>query len=140
MIAKRTQLTLRNRTAAIRRTLLAAGPQGMKVHEILPLLLDREPNLKLATLAVWIADHRREIQAVRANLTVPGGYTWYHRGAYQSPPEAKAPTPTPPQLAPRYNRAITITLPTLPRITRLRVYAVAVTVYALGLTLLAVLR
>ena len=134
------QLTLRSRTATIRRALVAAGQQGMKAPEILPLLLDREPDLNRNTLAVWIADHRRQIQAVRANLTVPGGYTWYHRGAYQPPTAVTAPTPTPPQLAPRYSRAVTITLPTLPRITRLRVYAVAVTVYALGLTLLAVLR
>ena len=133
------QRTLRNRTTTIRRALIEAGSRGMKVQEILPLLLDREPNLNRNTLAVWIADHQRQIQAVRANLSSPGGYTWYHRGAYPVPTVVTAPTPTPPELAPRYSRAITITLPTLPRITRLRVYALAVTVYAAVLTAMEVL-
>ena len=131
---------LKQRTSMIKRALIEAGTEGMLVHELLALVAADEPNLTRGTLAVWVADHPGRIQAMRGGRTSPGGYFWYHRGAL---PKAPAPAPsvrtTPTQQAPRSNRVITLTLPALPRLTRLRVYALAVTVYAAVLTAMEVL-
>ena len=128
---------LKQRTSTIKRALIEAGTEGMLVHELLALVAADEPNLTRGTLAVWVADHQGRIQAVRGGRTSPGGYFWYHRGAL---PKAPAPTvrTTPTQQAPR-GRVITLTVPTLPRITRLRVFALVVTVYAVTITALEVL-
>ena len=132
------KLQLKLRTYTIKRALIEADTQGMQVSELLAGV--DEPDLTRDTLAVWIADHQGRIQAVRGGRTLPGGYFWYHRGVL---PKAPAPAPTvrsaPSQRAPRSNRVITLTLPTLPRLTRLRVYALAVTVYAVTITALEVL-
>ena len=130
---------LKRRAATVKRALIQAGKEGMQIPELLALVRVNEPNLKRDTLAIWVAGHERQAQAVRKGRT-RDGYIWYHRGVH-----SKAPTPTPlvrstpAQLAPRYNRVITITLPALPRITPLRVYAGAMTVLATTLTALEVL-
>ena len=128
---------LKQRTSMIKRALIEAGTEGMLVHELLVLVAADEPHLTRGTLAVWVADHQGRIQAVRGGRTSPGGYVWYHRTAF-----SKAPAPTvrttPTQQAPR-GRVITLTVPTLPRITRLRVFALVVTVYAVTITALEVL-
>lgn len=130
---------LKRRAATVKRALIEAGKEGMQMPELLALARVQEPNLKRDTLAIWVAGHERQAQAVRMGRT-KDGHIWYHRGVHP-----KAPTPTPlvrstsAQPASRYNRGITITLPALPRITPLRVYAVAVTVFAATLTALEVL-
>ena len=135
-----TKIELKQRAATVKRALIEAGTQGVQVHELLAALNVNEPNLNRDTLAVWVAAQTRRLQAARGKRKHPGGYTWYHRGAN---PKAPTPTPlvrsTPAQLAPRYNRVITFTLPTLPRITPLRVYSVLVTLFAATLTALEVL-
>jgi hypothetical protein len=137
-----TRKELRQRMSVTKQALIAADTQGMQVPDILALLSVDEPYLTRDTLAVWVADHKTMIQAVRGQRrTLPGGYLWYHRGVT---PAARAPAPktavrsAPTQRAPS-NRVIVITLPTLPRITRLRVYSLAVTLYAAALTALEVL-
>ena len=128
---------LKQRTSTIKRALIEAGTEGMLVGELLALVAADEPNLTRGTLAVWVADHQGRIQAVRGGRTSPGGYVWYHRTAF-----SKAPAPTvrttPTQQAPR-GRVITLTVPTLPRLTRLRAYSLVVTVYAVTITALEVL-
>ena len=128
---------LKQRTSMIKRALIEAGTEGMLVHELLVLVAADEPHLTRGTLAVWVADHQGRIQAVRGGRTSPGGYVWYHRTAF-----SKAPAPTvrttPTQQAPR-GRVITLTVPTLPRLTRLRAYSLVVTVYAVTITALEVL-
>ena len=130
---------LKRRASTVRQALIEAGTQGMQIPGLLALVRVNEPDLNRDTLAVWVAAHQRQAQAVREGRNW-NGYFWYHRGA---PPKAPTPTPlvrsTPAQLAPRYNRVITITLPALPRITPLRVYAGAMTVLATPLTALEVL-
>jgi hypothetical protein len=129
------KLQLKHRASTIKRALIDAGTQGMQVGELLASV--DEPGLTRDTLAVWVADHQGRIQAVRGGRTSPGGYVWHHRAAF-----SKAPAPTvrstPAQRAPR-GRVITITLPALPRLTRLRAYSLAVTLYAAALTLVEVL-
>jgi hypothetical protein len=138
-----TRNELKQRISVVRRALIDADQGGMKVHDLLALL--DEPNLTRETLAVWISGHRGRIQAVRGHRSVPGGYTWYHRGTPKAPAPAPAPAPAvrsaPTQPAPRPGRVITLTLPALPRprITRLRAYALAMTLYAAALTALEVL-
>jgi hypothetical protein len=133
------KIELRRRTSTVKKALIEAGAEGMQMPELLALVSVDEPNLTRNTLAVWIAEHQRQAQAVRDGRNAEG-YIWYHRGAH---PSASTPTPlvrsTPTQLAPRYNRVIIFTLPTLPRITPLRVYAVGVTLFAVTLTALEVL-
>ena len=128
---------LKQRTSMIKRALIEAGTEGMLVGELLALAAADEPHLTRGTLAVWVADHQGRIQAVRGGRTSPGGYVWYHRTAF-----SKAPAPTvrttPTQQAPR-GRVITLTVPTLPRLTRLRAYSLVVTVYAVTITALEVL-
>ena len=130
---------LKRRASTVRQALIEAGTQGMQIPGLLALVRVNEPDLNRDTLAVWIAAHQRQAQAVREGRN-GDGYFWYHRGAN---PKAPTPTPlvrsTPAQLAPRYNRVITITLPALPRITPLRVYSVLVTLFATTLTALEVL-
>jgi hypothetical protein len=145
-----TRAQLKKRASTVKQALLAsfAEGRGMQVEEILALCV-HEPYLTRNTLSVWIAEHQGRAQAVRGSRIIPGGYIWYHREAHSTAPYPSAERPAeaqparsaPTLLAPTYNRAraITITLPTLPRITRLRVYAVVVTAYAATLTALEVL-
>ena len=131
------KLQLKLRTYKIKRALIEAGTEGMLVHELLALVAADEPTLTRGTLAVWVAAHQGRIQAVRGGRTSPGGYVWYHRTAF-----SKAPAPTvrttPTQQAPR-GRVITLTVPTQPRLTRLRAYSLVVTGYAVTITALEVL-
>ena len=140
-----TRKELRQRMSVAKQALIDADTQGMQVHDILALLSVDQPYLTRDTLAVWVADHKTMIQAVRGQRrTLPGGYIWYHRGVT---PAARAPAPAPKtavrsaptQPAPSSNRVIVITLPTLPRITRLRAYSLVVTAYAAALTATGVL-
>ena len=130
---------LKQRTSTIKRALIEAGTEGMLVGELLALVAADEPHLTRGTLAVWVADHQGRIQAVRGGRTSPGGYVWYHRTAFSKAP-APAPTvrSTPTQRAPR-GRVITLTVPALPRLTRLRAYSLVVTVYAVTITAMEVL-
>ena len=138
-----TRKELRQRMSVTKQALIDADTQGMQVHDILALLSVDQPYLTRDTLAVWIADHQARIQAVRGRRTVPGGYIWYHR--HHTPAPAPAPAPkaavrsAPTQRAPRPNRVIILTVPTLPRLTRLRAYSLVVTVYAVTITALEVL-
>ena len=128
------KIELKRRVSTVKKALIEAGKKGMQVSEILAVLRVDEPNLTRDTLAAWVASQTRRIQAVRGSHRAhPGGYTWYHRGA-----DPKAPAPTA-RRVPAQGRVITITLPSLPRITPLRVYAVGVTVLAATLTALEVL-
>jgi hypothetical protein len=129
-----TKTQLKQRAATVKRALIEAGKEGMQVHEILALVQVNEPDLNRDTLAVWVTSQTRRIQAVRGSRTGKG-YNWLHRGT-----NPKAPTPTPlVRSTPAQGRVITITLPALPRITPLRVYAVGMTVLAATLTALEVL-
>ena len=139
MINQPKKTELKRRAGTVKKALIEAGTQGMQIPGLLALVRVNEPDLNRDTLAVWIAAHQRQAQAVR-EVRNGDGYICYHRGAN---PKAPTPTPlirsTPAQLAPRYNRVITITLPALPRITPLRVYSVLVTLFATTLTALEVL-
>jgi hypothetical protein len=147
-----TKIKLKRRTSTVKKTLIEAGAEGMQMPELLALVRVNEPNLSRDTLAVWVANHQPQAQAVREGRNGEG-YIWYHRGTLP-----KAPTPTPltrpwrdrvqvpliegiqVRSAPTQQaRVITITLPALPRITPLRVYAVGMTVLAATLTALEVL-
>ena len=135
MINQSKKIELKRRASTVKKALIEAGTQGMQIPALLALVNVDEPSLTRNTMAIWVAEHQRQIQAVREGRNGEG-YFWYHRGTH---PKASTPTPlvrsTPTQLA----RVITITLPALPRITPLRVYAVAVTVFAATLTALEVL-
>ena len=134
------KLQLKHRASTIKRALIDAGTQGMQVGELLALVAADEPNLTRDTLAVWIADHQGRIQAMRGGRTLPGGYFWYHRGVLPKAREqGTGLRSAPSQRAPRSSRVITVTLPALPRLTRLRVFALVVTVYAVTITALEVL-
>jgi hypothetical protein len=139
MINQPKKTELKRRASTVRRALIEAGAQGMQIPGLLSLVQVSEPNLNRDALAVWVATHQRQTHAIREGRN-GDGYIWYHRGAH---PKVPTPTPlvrsTPAQLAPRYNRVITITLPALPRITPLRVYSVLVTLFAATLTALEVL-
>lgn len=131
---------LKQRTSTIKRALIEAGTEGMLVGELLALVAADEPHLTRGTLAVWVADHQGRIQAMRGGRTLPGGYFWYHRGVLPKAREqGTGLRSTQTQRAPRSSRVITVTLPALPRLTRLRAYSLVVTVYAVTITALEVL-
>ena len=132
---------LKQRRAWIRKALMEAGTNGMGLADLLGLARVNEPHLNKATLAVYIADHQSLLQAERGNRT-RAGFRYYHRGTLRSmgakPHVETVRSPDPrtshhPTLR-QQRRVITIPLPRLPRVTRLRAYSVAVTVYALLIT------
>jgi hypothetical protein len=132
---------LRQRRAWVKQALIQAGTQGMTLPDLLKLAQVNEPQLNRGTLAVWVADHQPQIQAERGNRTRKG-FRYYHRGTLRSmgakPHVETVRSPDPrtshhPTLR-QQRRVITIPLPRLPRVTRLRAYSVAVTVYALLIT------
>jgi hypothetical protein len=104
---------------------------------MLPLAQVNEPMLNRDTLAVWVKEHDGEAQARRSPRRNRDGYTWYSR---QFRPDKPDPTMTVRRVMTQrpQRRVITVTLPSLPRLTPLRIYSVAVTVYAATLTMLEV--
>ena len=131
-----TQVQVRQRVRAIKKALLEAGGQGLRMDFLALHVWESEPDISIASLSAWVFKNQRRLQAVRDRQPESGRYfTWYHRSAVKkvfAPATQMRNTPT-------QHRAITIPLPSLPRITPLRVYAVAVTVYAATLTALAAL-
>jgi len=135
---------LKQRRAWIRKALMEAGTNGMGLADLLGLARVNEPHLNKATLAVYIADHQSLLQAERGNRT-RAGFRYYHRGtlrsmgakayfdAFRTVPKPDPRTPHQRTLR-QQRRAITIRLPRLPRVTRLRAYSVAITVYAVLIT------
>ena len=132
---------LKQRRAWIRKALMEAGTNGMGLADLLGLARVNEPHLNKATLAVYIADHQSLLQAERGNRT-RAGFRYYHRGTLRSmgakPHVETVRSPDPrtshhPTLR-QQRRVITIPLPRLPRVTRLRAYSVAITVYAVLIT------
>ena len=99
--SKKTEL--KQRASTVKKALIEAGTQGMQIPELLALVQVHEPNLNRDTLAIWVADHERQAQAVRKGRT-RNGYIWYHRGAHP-----KAPIPTPlAHSTPAQGRVITL--------------------------------
>ena len=134
MIIQPKKNELKRRAATVKKALIEAGTQGMQIPALLALVNVDEPSLTRNTMAIWVAEHQRQVQAVREGRN-GDGYIWYHRGTHP-----KTPTPTPlVRSTPAQGRVITFTLPSLPRITPLRVYAGAMTVFAATLTALEVL-
>jgi hypothetical protein len=127
-------IQLKNRVAVIKRALIEAGAEGTTSGHLHDLVLVLEPTVTRKSLALWIAMNQRRLQAVRG-LRTGHGFMWYHRGAMR---KASAPVRRG-RRATSQRRAVTVTLPALPRLTLLGVYSVLVTVYAAALTALKVL-
>jgi hypothetical protein len=132
------KVKMARRVSTVKRSLLDAGGLGLDIPQLLALTNVIEPTLKRDTLAVWLAHHQRQIHAERSTYRTALGYIWYHRG------RRKAIVITPSAASrqevrgvPTQRRVITVTLPSWPRITPLRVYAVAVT--GIAATLIALI-
>jgi len=126
-----TRVQLRQRTDTIKIALIEADIKGTTVSKLLALATVYEPDLNINTLAVWISMNRRKLQAERSVRRIAGrNYMWYHRG--------KSITDLQAHEVSTQRRVVTITLPSLPRITPLRIYALAITAYSIVLTILAV--
>ena len=125
---------LKNRVTVIKRALIEAGMAGTTSGHLFDLVHVLEPAMSKKSLALWVAMNQQRLVAVRG-LRTSQGFTWYHRGAMRkaSAPAKRGRVATP------QRRAVTVTLPAMPRLTLLRVYSVLVTTYAAALTALKVL-
>ena len=135
-----TKKQLRQRLITVKKALIEADTKGMVLAAIPAAVQVAEPMVTTHAVSMWVPQNERKLQAERSTRRIAGrNYVWFHRGVNRKSPQVvgraeppmrvrRVPTPT-------QSRVITISLPSLPRITRLRVYAFAVTVYAILITL-----